>query len=143
MRLNGTLEIVYFSFHIQQKSTRLSGLSQQSVSAFSPLHWQKCSMGCSSQFQQYFTSIFCADFLWPKKLQTQTISSEMLRITVLYQKAARKMLVKLTIERVFRNVLLIQSLSLSLLSHYSSSSDCISNLHCKQHLENFTFVHVV
>jgi hypothetical protein len=39
---------------------------------------------------------FCAGFLLPKKLQTQTASTEKLRKTLSYKKAVHKMLVKLT-----------------------------------------------
>ena len=43
-----------------------------------------------------FMSSFCADFLSTKKLQTQIVSTEKLHKTLLYKKAACKMLLKLT-----------------------------------------------
>jgi len=51
---------------------------------------------CSSFHQHFFTNSFCADILSPKKLQSQTVSREKLQKTLSYQKAAHKVLVKLT-----------------------------------------------
>ena len=47
-----------------------------------------------SQFQQHFKSSFCANFLLPKK--NTNLSIKKLLKMLLYEKAARKMLVKLT-----------------------------------------------
>jgi len=53
-------------------------------------------MSCS-QFQQHFTRRFCANILSSKKLQSQTVSrKKSCKTTLLYEKAAHKMLMKLT-----------------------------------------------
>jgi len=44
----------------------------------------------SSQFHQHFTSSYSSDFQLPKKLQSQIVSSENLRIAVSYEKPAQK-----------------------------------------------------
>ena len=76
-----------------------------------------------SQFHQHFTSSFCADFLLPKKLQTQIISTLKLRQTLLHKKAAHKMLLKLTPDLVEdflkeAGTRHFDSSSLSLLDHF-------------------------
>jgi len=48
-----------------------------------------------SQFQQHFTSSFCSNYPFDRKLQTQTVNTQKLHKTLLYRKAARKMLVKI------------------------------------------------
>ena len=50
-----------------------------------------------SQFHQQFRISFFANFLLPKKLPTQIVSTEMLYEIVLYKNAVYKMLVKLTL----------------------------------------------
>jgi len=49
-----------------------------------------------NQFHQHFMNSFCANILWPKKIQSQTIIIEKMNRTLLYKKSTRKMLMKLT-----------------------------------------------
>jgi len=49
-----------------------------------------------SQFHQYFTTSFFVPIFFCKKLQSQTFIGGKLGKTILYKKAASKMLVKLT-----------------------------------------------
>jgi len=53
----------------------------------------------------FYEQIF-ADYLLPTKLQTQTVSADKFRKTLLYKNDARKMLVKLTPGVNFINILL-------------------------------------
>jgi hypothetical protein len=53
------------------------------------------------KFHLYFMSSFCADILWPKKLQSQTV----IREAHLYVKGTRKMLIILTPRVNFTNIL--------------------------------------
>jgi hypothetical protein len=50
----------------------------------------------SSQFHQHFLSIFCADNLLHKKIQSQTVIREKLRKALSCEKVLSKMLMKLT-----------------------------------------------
>ncbi len=47
-------------------------------------------------FHQHFTSSFCANIIFAKKLHSQTASRENLRKTLLYRETDHKMLTKLT-----------------------------------------------
>ena len=61
----------------------------------------------TSQFHQLFACRFLPIFFHQNELQTQTVSIEKLRKTLSYEKAARKMLVKLAAgekKEVLRNV---------------------------------------
>jgi len=49
-----------------------------------------------SQFHQHFISCFCVNIHLTKKLQSQSVITEKLWETLLYEKSAHKMLVKLT-----------------------------------------------
>jgi len=60
-------------------------------------------IGPYSPFYRNIMSSFSADFKLPKNLQTQTVSAVKLLKTLLCQKAVRKMVVKLTLERFFRS----------------------------------------
>jgi hypothetical protein len=53
-------------------------------------------LSSSSQFHQQFTISFLRQFSFAKKITILNVSTEKLRKTLLYGKAARKMLVKLT-----------------------------------------------
>jgi hypothetical protein len=48
------------------------------------------------QFHQRFLRNFCANIFVPKKLKSQNVSREKLRISLSYEKFAPKMLMKLT-----------------------------------------------
>ena len=61
------------------------------------LLWMERRRFSFSQIHQHFTSSFCADFLLPKNYKTQTVRKHIKQCnTLLYKKAALKMLVKLT-----------------------------------------------
>jgi hypothetical protein len=65
----------------------------------------------SSQFHPHFTSTFCDDISSAKILQSLTVNREKLHTILLYEKASRKILVKLTPGLVKIKVLTRQSTS--------------------------------
>ncbi len=64
---------------------------KRSILAYLSCHVEYCS-----QFHQYFTTSFFVPIFFCKKLQSQTFIGGKLGKTILYKKAASKMLVKLT-----------------------------------------------
>ncbi len=77
-----------------------------------------------------FYERICANILLPNKVQTQNGSTKKLCAKVLYKKAARKMLMKMTPEAIF--LVRLETSCKRARSQLGTSSQCFSHIPCSQ-----------